>query len=381
MSQLNKIGVIGAGNMGSGIAQLLAQKGFNVVLVDTNNEFVKRGLSIIEKSLSAGVSRKIFSQDEMDKTLARINATADLHAVSDADVVIEAIIEDKNAKSELFEKLDKICEKNTIIATNTSNLSVNDFAKKTSRPDRFIGTHYFYHPAKNKLLEIIPGTETSKATIDKTFQLALLHGKKPILAKDTPGFSVNRYFVPSLNESSRMLQENFANIATIEDAYKRAFGVSMGAFELMNVTGVPLASHGNATLEDALGPFYRPCDILRKQAEKNEPWKVEEAVDASKIESVIDRLYGFCIGIAATMLDEGVASMEDIDTGAKVGLRWAKGPFEIMIMIGIDKTYDLVEAVANRYPEFKMPKMLIKLRDQEKSIDASIADITGAIAS
>jgi len=380
MSQINKIGVIGAGSMGSGIAQKLAQEGINVVLVDIEKEFVERGISIIDKTLQEAVQRNVISQEQKNNALGRITGTTYLQAAGDCDIVIETIIEDRQAKSELFETLEELCSIDTIIATNTSNLSVNDFAKKLTRPERFIGMHYFYHPAKNKLLELIPAGETSRSTIDTCVNAALLHGKTPIIVKDSPGFSVNRYFVPSLNESSRILEEDIANIATIEEAYKRAFGVGMGAFELMNVTGVFLAAHGNSTLAEALGPFYRTCDILKNQARKNENWKVEGIVDTSKIKKVIDRLYGFCLGIAATMVDEGVASMEDIDTGAEVGLRWAKGPFELMNAIGIDKTYELVEEIANRYPDFQMPKMLNKLRDQGKAIDFSLNNLNGAFA-
>jgi enoyl-CoA hydratase / 3-hydroxyacyl-CoA dehydrogenase len=369
MSGINKIGVIGAGNMGSGIAQKIAQEGINVVLVDTKDEYIKKGLSSIGKLLQEAVHRKVLSQEQMDNTLARINATCDLYAVADTDIVIEAIFEDKNAKFELFERLDRICSKDTIIATNTSNLYVNDFASKTSRPDRFIGMHYFYHPAKNKLVEIIPGAGTSKATIDKSILAARLHGKTPVMAKDTPGFSVNRYFVPSLNEAARLLEQGVANMATIEEAYKRAFGVGMGAFELMNVTGVPLASHGNATLGGELGSFYMPCEILKRQAEKNEPWRIEGAVDESRIQTVTDRLYGLCLGIAATMVDDGIASMEDIDLGARTGLRWSKGPFEIMISIGMENAYRVVRGIAEKYPDFRMPRMF---RD-EKELDYLIA--------
>jgi len=372
---INKIGVVGAGNMGSGIAQKIAQEGINVVLIDTKEEFVKRGISIIEKLLNEGVQRKVFSQEQMDKTLARITATTDLNAIEDADIVIEAIFEDKKAKSELFEKLDKICSKNTILATNTSSLFVNDFAKKTSRPDRFIGMHYFYHPAKNKLLEVIPAAKTSRATIEKTIIASKLHGKTPILVKDAPGFAVNRYFVPFLNEAARLLEENVANIATIEEAYKRAFRIGMGPFELMNVTGVQIAAHTSSILGSELGPFYMTCRKLLEQTGMKENWKVEGSVDESKIQAVMDRAYGVCLGIAASMIDDGVASIEDIDRGAKIGLLWAKGPFELMNTIGIDKTYEVVEAITKKYPDFKMPKMLKKQKKLGKPIEFKLVDL------
>jgi enoyl-CoA hydratase / 3-hydroxyacyl-CoA dehydrogenase len=375
MSQISKIGVIGAGNMGTGIAQKLVQEGLRVVLVDVNSDIVEKGISVIDKSLKEAIRRNVISQDQKDNALGRIDGTTYIESVGNCDVVIETIIEDKKEKSYLFEKLDQVCSTDTIIATNTSNMSVNDFAEKTCRPDRFIGMHYFFHPAKNRLIEIIPARKTSKATIDKCLSLANLHGKTPIIVNDSPGFAVNRYFVPSLNESARLIEEGVANIATIEEAYKKAFGIGMGAFELMNVTGVFLAAHGNSTLADALGSFYKTCDALNNQARKNENWEIDGVVDASKIETVIDRLYGLCIGIAATMADEGVALIDDINLGARLGLRWAKGPFELIIAIGIERTYRIINSLAERRRDFKMPKILETFKGMEGAIDLKYYDL------
>ena len=156
MSEINKIGVIGAGNMGSGIVQKIAQEGINVVMVDIKDEFVQRGMDTVKGLLAEGVKRKIFTEKQVEQTLERIEGTSDMNAVADADLVIEAVFEDKQVKSDLFEKLDGICADKTILATNTSSFFVREFAEKTGRPDRFIGLHYFFHPAKNRLLEVIP---------------------------------------------------------------------------------------------------------------------------------------------------------------------------------------------------------------------------------
>jgi enoyl-CoA hydratase/3-hydroxyacyl-CoA dehydrogenase len=190
---ISKIGVVGAGNMGSGIAQKIAQEGINVVLLDVQDEFVKRGLANIGKILEDGIKRKLFTSAQVQEIQSRITGTTDLAAVADADLVIEAVFENKEVKSALFEKLDKICSAKTILATNTSSFFVRDFADKTSRPDRFIGLHYFYHPAKNRLLEVIPHETTSRETIEKSLLAAKLHGKTAILVKDAPGFAVNRH--------------------------------------------------------------------------------------------------------------------------------------------------------------------------------------------
>ena len=362
MSQANKtiskIGVVGAGNMGSGIAQKIAQEGINVVLLDVKDEFVQRGLANIKKTLADGIERKLFTPMQVQEIESRITGTTDLTAVADADLVIEAVFENKEVKAELFARLDKICSPKTILATNTSSFFVRDFAYKTSRPDRFVGFHYFYHPAKNRLVEVIPHEKTSRETIERSLLAAKLHGKTAIVVKDAPGFAVNRFFVPFINEAARLLEEGVANIATIEEGSKRAFNIGMGAFELMNATGIPIAVHASGTLGDELGPFYATSPVMKAQMDKNQLWDLSGKVDAAKLPIVIDRLHGVCLGVAAALVDEGVATMEDTDRGAKIGLRWAQGPFEIMNELGIERTYALVSAITKKYPDFKMPALL-----------------------
>ncbi|RLC17460.1 MAG: 3-hydroxyacyl-CoA dehydrogenase/enoyl-CoA hydratase family protein, partial [Deltaproteobacteria bacterium] len=253
MSKINKIGVIGAGNMGSGIAQKIIQEGINVVMVDIKDEFVERGLSTIKNLLQEGVERKIFTTKQVEEILSRITGTTDFNAVADADIVIEAVFEDKQVKIDLFKKLDGICAEKTIFATNTSSFYVRDFVEHISRPDRFVGLHYFFHPAKNRLLEVIPHDGTSRETIETSLLAAKLHGKTSILVKDAPGFAVNRFFVPFLNEAARMLEEGIASIPTIEEGAKRGLKIGMGPFLLMNVTGIPIAVHAATTLGDELG--------------------------------------------------------------------------------------------------------------------------------
>jgi enoyl-CoA hydratase/3-hydroxyacyl-CoA dehydrogenase len=375
MSQIKAIGVVGAGNMGSGIAQKIAQEGIPVVMVDLKEEFVQRGLSTIRRLLQEGVERKLFKPEQVDQILSRVTGTTDFKALADVDIVIEAVFEDKQVKADLFKKLDQICSPATILATNTSSFYVREFAEKTSRPDRFVGLHYFYHPAKNRLLEVIPHDSTSPQTVEKALLAAKLHGKTSILVKDAPGFAVNRFFVPFLNEAARMLEEGLADLATIEEGGKRAFRIGMGPFQLMNVTGIPIAVHAATTLGNELGPFYAPAPILKAQMEKKENWKIEGPVDESKLAAVIDRFLGVCLGVAAALVDEGVATIEDTDRGAKIGLRWIIGPFEIMNKIGIAKTYAVVQAVCRKYPDFKMPALLEKQQALGKPFEFSFVDL------
>jgi enoyl-CoA hydratase/3-hydroxyacyl-CoA dehydrogenase len=311
----------------------------------------------------------------VEATLARITGTTDFAAVADADLVVEAVFEDKTVKADLFQKLDQVCSDKTILATNTSSFFVREFADKTSRPDRFVGLHYFFHPAKNRLLEVIPHGGTSDDTIEKSLLVAKLHGKTSILVKDAPGFAVNRFFVPFLNEAARMLEEGVANIATIEEAAKQAFKIGMGPFELMNVTGIPIAVHASTTLGNELGPFYATADILQAQMDKKENWNLEGDVDESRIPGVVERFYGVCLGVAAALVDEGVATIEDTDRGAKIGLRWIMGPFEIMNKIGVGRTYAAVEAITSKNPDFKMPEILAKQNALGQPFDFKFVDL------
>lgn len=375
MSQISKVGVIGAGNMGSGIAQKLAQEGIPTVMIDLKDEFVDRGMETIKTLLQEGVERKIFTPDKVDEILSRLQGTTDFNAVADADLVIEAVFEDKKVKADLFKKLDGICSEKTILATNTSSFFVREFAEDLSRPDRFIGLHYFYHPAKNRLLEVIPHDTTSRDTIDKSLLVSKLHGKTSILVKDAPGFAVNRFFVPFLNEAARMLEEGVADIPTIEEGGKQAFKIGMGPFMLMNVTGIPIAVHAATTLGNELGPFYAPSERLIAQMESGENWDLEGEVDESKLGEIIDRFLGVCLGVSAALVDEGVASMEDTDRGAKIGLRWIMGPFEIMNKVGIDKTHAVVAAITRKYSDFKMPDILEKQKKLGQPFEFKFVDL------
>ncbi|MBW1790297.1 MAG: enoyl-CoA hydratase/isomerase family protein [Deltaproteobacteria bacterium] len=375
MSQISKIGVVGAGNMGSGIVQKIAQEGINVVMIDIKDEFVQRGLDTIRGLLNEAVERKIFRPQQVEEIFSRITGTTDITAVADADLVIEAVFEDKRVKSELFQRLDKACSAKTILATNTSSFFVREFAALTDRPDRFIGLHYFFHPAKNRLLEVIPHEGTSDETIEISLLAAKLHGKTAIVVKDAPGFAVNRFFVPFLNEAVRMLEENVANIPTIEEGAKRAFKIGMGAFELMNVTGIPIAAHASKTLGDELGPFYATAEMLTGQVEKGGNWDLSGDVEEGKLEVIMDRFYGVAFGVAAALVDEGVATIEDTDRGAKIGLRWIQGPFELMNKIGIEKTCQVVEAITEKYADFKMPEILTRQKALGKPFEFNVVDL------
>ena len=357
---MKKIGIIGSGNMGSGIAQKTAQEGLSVVMVDVKPEFVEKGLQNIRTTLDEAVERKILRSEQVKDIMARIQGTTDLADTKDCDLVVEAIFEDMDVKKDLFSRLDQLCEPKTILATNTSSFSVDELAQSTSRADRFAGLHFFYHPAKNRLLEIIPGSATSEETVSACRQFAQLTGKTDILVMDAPGFAVNRFFVPWLNEATRILEEGVADIPTIDKAAMEFLGIGMGPFKLMNVTGIPIAKHSCESLANKLGPFYAPSAKLKTQFESGKLWSLEGEVEESNLEKVADRLLGAVFYVATALLEEGVTDMTDIDLGAKVGLRWRKGPFEIMNRVGIDKAFEQVKALLKPWPDLRVPDHLAR---------------------
>lgn len=348
--------VIGAGNMGSGIAQKVATEGMPVVLVDVDQARVDAGLARIEKMLEEGVARRIFTADRAAAVRARVTGSSDWSALADAGLVIEAVFEDLAVKRDVFRRLDEACP-DAILATNTSSFYVRDVAAATKHPERVLGLHYFYHPAKNRLVEVVGHAGTDAAAFEAAWAAQEVIGKTPIRSADAPGFVVNRYFVPWLNEAVRLLEAGIADIATIDAAAKKTFAIGMGPFELMNVTGVPIALHAATTLGRELGPFYAPAAALAAQVASGKDWDLAGTVDETRHAVVADRLLGVVVMVAAQLVSDGVGTVEETDIGARVGLRWSRGPFELANDLGMDRARALVEAVAKPF-DLPLPAVL-----------------------
>ncbi len=372
--KMQKVGVIGAGNMGSGIAQRIAQEDIQVVMVDMEDEFVERGMENIRKTLGEGVERRIFTAERMEKILSNITGTTDRKAVADADLVIEVIFEDMAVKKQLFSELDDICSQKTVLASNTSSFSITELADAVRRKDRFVGLHFFYHPAKNRLLEVIPGEWTGDGTVAMAEEFARTIGKTGINVKDAPGFAVNRFFVPWLNEAARLHGEEIS-IPTIDETAKRVFDIGMGPFELMNVTGIPIAYHSTVSLGNALGDFYGPSDRLARQFESGEEWDLSGEIDDHQVATVEERLLGTVFTVACQLVQEGVASIEDTDRGAKIGLRWSSGPFEMMNAVGIERAHGIVTDFVGWYDDLEMPRNLETQLSLGRPWDISYVDL------
>ncbi|MCI4336467.1 MAG: enoyl-CoA hydratase-related protein [Thermoplasmata archaeon] len=347
------VAVLGAGNMGSGIAQAAAQAGYRVHLRDLNDGLLARGRSLIEKTLDGAIQRKKSTPQKKAEVLARIEFTTDLaSAVRDAALVIEAVFEEEGVKRDLFRELAPHVRADAIVATNTSSLSVTRLAQGFPDPSRFAGLHFFFPAAVNKLLEVIGGADTDEATLRRLEEFGYRLRKVPIRVKDAAGFAVNRYFVPYLNEAARMAGEGTASLATIEEVGQELFGATMGPFELMNVTGIPIAHHSMGSLEKAFGRAYAPSAGLVRQFEKGQPWAWRDTVVEPEKKGIVrDKFLGLVLGIATRLVEEGVASPEATDRGAVVGLRWARGPFAILNELGLRPALVAVEVYAAQWGE------------------------------
>jgi enoyl-CoA hydratase/3-hydroxyacyl-CoA dehydrogenase len=382
---IKKVGVIGCGLMGAGIAQVAAQAGYDTVVRELNEELLEKGLDRISAFLDKGVEKRKMTQAKRDATWACISGTTDLADLADCDLVVEAIFEDLAAKQELFRTLDGICHDGTILASNTSALSIAEMAAATGRPEKVAGLHYFFPPVINQLLEVVAAEQTAPEVVDSLLTFARATGKVPIVVKDAPGFAVNRFFVPWLNEAVRMLDEGLADIPTIDEAARETFRIGMGPFALMNATGIPIGYHSSSALGRALDDFYVPAAGLAAQFEAGQPWDLEGEVDESAKAAVGERLLGLAFGVAAQLVDEGVATAEDTDIGALVGLRWARGPFGMMNDRGLDRALELVEQLAAHHDSFAVPELLRQqaasgqpwtLRDVRLEVKDKMATIT-----
>lgn len=259
MKSISTVGVIGAGTMGSAIAQHFLMKGLSVVLIDQTEEYLSRGVGHIRSTLDEAKKRRIVSDEEYDKIFERLRCSTRYEDLREVPLVVEAVFENLEVKKTLFKNLEEVVKDDCILATNTSSLLVTEIAREMKHPERVVGVHYFYHAAKNKLVEIIPGEKTDPSIVSGLESFYTHYGKIPIIAKDAPGFAINRFFVPWLNEAARLYEEGFGSIPFIDKTACEVFGIGIGPFALMNATGVPIARHAAQGLADVLGAFYAPA--------------------------------------------------------------------------------------------------------------------------
>ncbi len=264
--EIKKVSVVGAGLMGSGIAQVCAQAGLPVAMRDTEERFLQAGAAAIQKSLQRFVKAGKIKPEEMDEIVGRIKGTVSLaDAVKDADLVIEAVPEEMELKKKVFAELDGLCPPHVILASNTSALMITDIASATRRPEKVIGMHWFNPPPMMKLIEVVKGAVTSDETTRTITELSLKLGKDPVVVGDGPGFFTTRFTILQQVDAIRFLESGIAGIPEMDKMVKMGFGWPMGVFEIMDFVGLDTMLHILDYLHREIGdPKYAPPLILKK---------------------------------------------------------------------------------------------------------------------
>jgi 3-hydroxybutyryl-CoA dehydrogenase len=251
--------------MGAAIAQVCATAGYDVIMRDIDQKFVDNGLKFITKGLEKAVAKEKIEASVKDEILGRVTGTVDIKAVADCDLVIEAAVEQMELKKKIFAELDAVCKPDAILASNTSSLSISEIACATSRPDKFIGMHFFNPATIMKLVELIRGIATTQETFDAVQEVTTKIGKTPVEVAEGPGFVVNRILVPMMNEAIGILADGFASAEDIDAAMKLGAGMPMGPLTLADMVGMDIVLAVMDTMYTEFGdPKYRPHPLLRK---------------------------------------------------------------------------------------------------------------------
>ncbi len=269
--RIKSIGVIGAGTMGNGIAHVSALSGFDTILMDIKDEFVQQGLSTIQKNMDRQVKKEKISQSEMETSMSRITASTDYNQLSACDLVIEAATENMDIKLNIFKELDKVCKPETILASNTSSISINKIATATQRPEKVIGMHFMNPVPVMKLVEIVKGKETDDSITKRITDLSTQMGKIPVECNDSPGFVSNRILMPMINEAIFCLDEGVGTPEAIDAIMKLGMAHPMGPLTLADLIGLDIClSIINVLYSDFGDEKYRPCPLLVKKVADGE---------------------------------------------------------------------------------------------------------------
>ena len=359
-------GIIGAGTMGSGIAQVAAAAGWSVLLFDSQEGMAGKALDKISKGLQSLAAKGKITEAEAGDIGRRICPADTLKDFHHCDLVIEAIVEKPEVKTSLFRQLEEIVSENCILASNTSSLSIASLAASCRNPQRFIGIHFFNPAPVMKLVEIIPAVQTSEATRDLALNVIQSWGKTTVLAKDTPGFIVNRVARPFYGEALRIYDEGIADMATIDHAMKSLGGFPMGPFELMDFIGHDVNYVVTETVFHAFfcDPRYMPSFsqkrlmeagfLGRKSGRGFYDYSEGAAKPAPKeehyiLKPIFDRILAMLINEAAEALHYGIAGKEDIDTAMTKGVNYPKGLLAWADEIGAAKIVDILDGLFARY--------------------------------
>ncbi|MDW0225151.1 MAG: 3-hydroxyacyl-CoA dehydrogenase family protein [Nitrososphaeraceae archaeon] len=372
MPQLNKITVLGSGIMGHGIAQISAMNGYQVVLRDIEQRFLDSAMDKIKWSLDKLVEKNKIKKEESDKVYGRIKPVVDLkNALIDTDLLIEAVPEDLNLKKKVYSEVDQFAEEKTVYASNTSTLPISEISQLTSRPDRFIGLHFFNPPQLMKLVEVIPGARTEKSIVDLGINLVKSLGKDPILCnKDVPGFIVNRIFIPLVHEAAYCLESDGKTMTQIDSAVKFKLFLPMGIFELADYTGIDVIHKATIEMYSRDKKVIHPHPMIAQlfssgklgkksgdgfysYVDKNYervPLSEEEAKQYDPI-----RMLSVALNNASWLITNKVCNKEDLELALRLGMGLKKELFEIGKEYGFENIINTLNQLKKGNESFYTP--------------------------
>lgn len=381
-----KVSVIGSGTMGSGIAQVAATSGCQVKLFDLNNEALIKSKISLEKVLNRLIEKQKIDAAEKNRIQNNISYVNTLKDLSDSDLVIEAIVENLEVKRKVFSELETLVSVSTILASNTSSLSITSIAASCQKPERVIGIHFFNPAPLMQLVEVVPAIQTSEEVLNKTVQTISDWKKVVAVAKDTPGFIVNRVARPFYSESLRILEEGFEDIATIDWSLKEIGGFKMGPFELMDFIGHDVNYVVTETVFTAFyfDPRYKPSLTQKRLVEAGYLGRksgrgfynyaenaavVKPTEDKAKAQQIFDRVLVMLINEAADALFLNIASAKDIDNAMTKGVNYPKGLLACADEIGINWCVEKLDELYNEYHEdrYRCSPILRRMNKENKT--------------
>ncbi|WP_435194019.1 3-hydroxyacyl-CoA dehydrogenase NAD-binding domain-containing protein [Natronomonas sp. EA1] len=355
---IETIAVLGAGNMGHGIAEVAALAGYQVNLRDIKEEFVQKGYDQIEWSLDKLAEKEQISESEAEAAIDRVTAYVPVEdAVENADFIIEAVPEKMEIKKDVYGEVEQYAPDHAIIATNTSSLSITELSEVTERPEQFCGMHFFNPPVRMQLVEVISGAHTAEETLELTEELSEAFGKTPVrVHKDSPGFIVNRILVPLMNEACWLVSEGTATVAEVDSTTKFDMGLPMGSFELGDQVGNDVTYHVLEYMNDVLGEAYEPAPFLEETVEAEKYGKktgegfydyedgpgAEIPTDAGT-EEIKLRLAAIMANEVGNLVGNDVSNPADIDEAVMLGAGFPDGPAKMADDIGLDRLVETLE--------------------------------------
>lgn len=375
--KINKITVLGSGIMGHGIAQISAMSGYDVVLRDIEERFLDSAMNKIRWSLDKLVEKNKINKEESDKIHGRIKPIVELkEALNDTDLLIEAVPEDLKLKKKVYSEVDQFAQEKTIYASNTSTLPISEISQLTSRPDRFIGLHFFNPPQLMKLVEVIPGTSTDESIVDLGFNFVKSLSKDPILCnKDVPGFIVNRIFIPLVHEAAYCLDNDSNSMTQIDSAVKFKMYLPMGIFELADYTGLDVIHRATIEMYSRDKKVVNPHpkieqlfssgkygkksgDGFYSYGDKNYERVALSEQEAKQYDPI--RILSVAINNASWLISNGVCTREDVELAMKLGMGLKKELFEIGKDSGFEKIINTLNQLEGTNGSFYTPDPYLK---------------------